>query len=190
MGAEVWTAELSTLNQFALLGFCAFVAWLAFAVFDTNAGVTIFPERWRDIGVPLALWCIVQELWTAVAIWASPPPPSSAWVVTFTEVGQLQFGWLAAALLAAALAEEIVYRALLLRALEGYMRSTRALVLQAAVFELVHAFVYGMGLSGVPFVGGLVLGWAFQRTRSLAVPTLLHAAHNILFSSLVWYFNQ
>ncbi len=70
------------------------------------------------------------------------------------------------------------------------MNSTRALVVHAALFELVHAFVYGMGFSGVPFVGGLVLGWAFQRTRSLAVPTLLHATHNIVFFTLVWYFNQ
>jgi len=181
MGAQVWTAELSTLNQFALLGFCAFVAWLAFAVFDTHSGVTILPRRWRDIGVPLAAWCIVQEVWTVGAV---------CWVVTFIDADGLRLGWLAVALLAAALAEEIVYRALLLRALEGYMNSTQALAVHAVVFELVHAFVYGMGLSGVPFVGGLVLGWAFQRTRSLAVPTLLHAAHNILLSILVWYFNQ
>lgn len=58
------------------------------------------------------------------------------------------------------------------------------------MFELVHAFVYGYGLSGMWFVGGAILGWAFQNTRSLAVPTLLHATHNIAFFMLVWYFNQ
>jgi membrane protease YdiL (CAAX protease family) len=94
-------------------------------------------------------------------------------------------------LIAAAAAEEIVYRALLLRALEGYISSSWALVIQAAVFELVHAYVYGYGsVTGLWFIGGLVLGYAFQRTRSLAVPTLLHAAHNFLFFTAVWYFNQ
>lgn len=102
----------------------------------------------------------------------------------------LRSGWLAAAVLAAALAEEIAYRALLLPALEGLMSPRRALVLHAAVFELAHAFIYGQGFSGVPFIGGIVLGYAFQRTRSLAVPTLLHAGHNLLFFTAVWYFNQ
>jgi len=35
-----------------------------------------------------------------------------------------------------------------------------------------------------------VLGYAFQRTRSLAAPTLLHAVHNILLYSLIWCFNN
>jgi membrane protease YdiL (CAAX protease family) len=112
------------------------------------------------------------------------------WLTTFAPAGELQIGWAASAMLAQVAAEEIVYRALLLRALEGYMSPIRALVLQALVFELVHAFVYGYGLSGIPFVGGVVLGYAFQRTRSLAVPTLLHTGHNLLYFTLVWYFNN
>ncbi|HLT36448.1 MAG TPA: CPBP family intramembrane glutamic endopeptidase, partial [Enhygromyxa sp.] len=79
---------------------------------------------------------------------------------------------------------------LLLRALEGTMGAMRALVVQALAFELAHAMFYGYGVSGIWFIGGLALGYAFQRTRSLAVPTLLHAAHNSLFFALVWYFNQ
>lgn len=111
-------------------------------------------------------------------------------MTTFTEFGEVRVAWLAASMLMQAAAEELVYRALLLRALEGYMTSNRALVVQAAVFELVHAFVYGYGLSGIWFVGGVVLGYAFQRTRSLAVPTLLHAGHNILYFMAIWYFNR
>lgn len=187
-----WSAELSTLNATVNLCFAALVAWLAFVVFDTNSGITILPKRWRDVGVPLVAWCVILEIYSVVVVWRSPLDHLARaqwWIATFANGGELRFGWAIAALFAHAAAEEIVYRALLLRALEGYMPPPRALVVQAAVFELVHVFVYGSGFSGVPFVSGVILGHAFQRTRSLAVPTLLHAAHNILFFTLVWYFN-
>ncbi|MFO7565901.1 MAG: type II CAAX endopeptidase family protein [Enhygromyxa sp.] len=192
--AQVWSAQQGTINSLIQLCFAALVAWFAFTVFDTHAGVTIWPKRWRDIGWPLAAWCLVQEVYVAASIGARPAERLQAfagWIETFTNLGELQLGWLVVSMIAAAAAEEIVYRALLLRALEGYMNRWAALVMQAAVFELVHAYVYGDGgITGVWFIGGLVLGYAFQRTRSLALPTLLHAAHNILFFTLVWVFNQ
>jgi membrane protease YdiL (CAAX protease family) len=191
--ANVWTTEISTINHLLQLCFAAFVAWLAFAVFDTHAEVTILPKRWRDLGIPFLVCCAALEVYSAVVVWLFPAehlPDIDGHLAAFTEFGEVRFGWLVAALLAAAVAEELVYRALLLRALEGYMTPTRALVLQAAVFELVHVYAYGYGFSGVWFVGGVVLGYAFQRTRSIAAPTLLHVAHNILFFTLVWHFNQ
>jgi membrane protease YdiL (CAAX protease family) len=76
---------------------------------------------------------------------------------------------------------------LLLRALEGYMNRWFALILHAFVFEAVHLFVYDLPFQGGGwFVGALVFGYAFQRTRSLAVPVLMHAAHNILVITLAW----
>ena len=114
----------------------------------------------------------------------------SGWLAMFSGLGELQIVWLVLCTLAFPVVEEIVYRGLLLRALEGYMGQNLANIIQALVFELVHAYVYGFGLMGVWFVIGYFLGAAFQFTRSLAVPMLLHAAHNILFFALVWYFNQ
>jgi membrane protease YdiL (CAAX protease family) len=192
--AQVWTAQRGTIEALIHLSFAALVAWFAFTMFDTHAGVTIWPKRWRDIGWPLVAWCVAQELYVATSIGLRPTQRLQTFesaIETFTNLGQLQFGWLVASMLAAAAAEEIIYRALLLRALEGYMNRWGALVMQAAVFELVHAYVYGYGeITGIWFIGGMVLGYAFQRTRSLAVPALLHATHNILFFTLVWYFNQ
>lgn len=53
--SPTWSAELSTANAAVALCFAAFVAWLAFAVFDTHAEVTILPRRWRDLGGLLAV---------------------------------------------------------------------------------------------------------------------------------------
>lgn len=192
--AGTWGPALATANYFVHLCFAAFVAWLAFAVFPSGADVSVGPRRWRNLGPWFAAWCVGQELFTIIHVWLRPTEHyegAARLLTTFTDLGELQIGWLALALLAAAAAEEIVYRALLLRALESYMRPELANVIQAAAFELVHAHVYGDGtITGQWFIAGMVLGFAFQRTRSLAVPTLLHAGHNLLFYALIWHFSR
>lgn len=185
-------AELIAVSRLVELCFAAFLAWLAFAVCNTNAEVHVAPRCWRKLGAIFALWCVGQELLVAWSVWRRPVQyleHTRSWIEPFTAFGDLRLGWLAVAVLAAAAAEELVYRALWLTALEGFMDQQRALVLHAVVFELVHAFVYGYGITGAWFVGGYLLGYAFVRTRSLAVPTLLHAGHNFLLYVLVWYFN-
>ncbi|MFO7566744.1 MAG: type II CAAX endopeptidase family protein [Enhygromyxa sp.] len=187
-----WTPLALAIMDTASLAYAAFVAWLAFAVFDTDDTISVLPRRWRELGLLFAAWCVGQEILTAANVWLAPAEHLAAaeWrMQAYIQFGDLRFGWLVVSMLALATAEEIVYRALLLRALEGFMTPARALFVHAVIFEIVHALVYG-GLRGVWFIGGLVLGHAFQRTRSLAVPTLLHAAHNTLFFALVWYFNQ
>lgn len=176
------------------LCFAAFVAWLAFVVFDTHAGITVWPRRWRDLGSEVPVLAIVT--W-AVMVWAVSRDPAASWqaidgwvAVFSTDEGQLRIGWMAL-LLAYPIAEELVYRALLLRALEGYIGSTWACLAQAAVFQLVHAFVYGYGFTtGAWFIYGLLLGLAFQRSRSLAAPVLIHTVHNVLFFAAAWCFNH
>lgn len=193
LGAQTWSAEIAATHELMLFSFTAFVAWLAFAVFKTGADVHVGPRRWEALGPWFAAWCVVQESATVFSVWRFPAEHyigAGWWMTAFVEFGNLRVGWLALTVLVAAAAEEIVYRALLLPALEGYMSQTRALVVHAVVFELVHAFVYGRGITGIWLIGGYVLGYAFQRTRSFAVPTLLHAAHNMLVFTLAWYFNK
>jgi membrane protease YdiL (CAAX protease family) len=187
-----WTPQALAIMDTASLAYAAFVAWLAFVVLDTDDSVSVLPRRWGELGLLFAAWCVGQEIVTATNVWLAPAEHLAAaeWrMQAYTPLGELHFGWLVVSMLALATAEEIVYRALLLRALEGYMTPARALIVHAMIFEIVHALMYG-GLTGVWFIGGVVLGYAFQRTRSLAVPTLLHAAHNILFFTMVWYANQ
>ncbi|MFO7564712.1 MAG: type II CAAX endopeptidase family protein [Enhygromyxa sp.] len=177
-------AEFDTIARLASLCFAAFVAWLAFAVFETDSDITILPRRWRDAVGPSLLFTVFL-LVVAAMLTIEPPSRSTPFV---GPLGELLVGWLVLSMLAGAAAEELVYRALLLRALEGYMKPWYALGLQALVFELVHLLVYGYEFAhGFWFLAGLIYGHAFQRTRSIAVPTVLHAAYNITFYTLVWY---
>jgi uncharacterized protein len=194
VGARVWSAELVAAEAMSQLGFAALVAWLAFWAFDTGSGVTLLPRRWRDAGGMFVAWFVVLECFSLWIVLQDPGlhwQRSAGWLEVFTgDLGKLRLGWLAACLLAYPIAEEIVYRGLLQRALEGYTRGSVAVIAQAVVFELVHAYVYGYGLTGVWFVIGYFLGVAFQRTRSLAVPILLHTAHNALYFASVWLLNH
>jgi membrane protease YdiL (CAAX protease family) len=55
------------------------------------------------------------------------------------------------------------------------------------VFELVHVFVYGYGFrGGTWFVMALIYGYAFQRTRSVAIPVLMHATSLVLYKVSLW----
>jgi uncharacterized protein len=96
-------------------------------------------------------------------------------------VGRMDWGLLFASTVVAALTEELVFRGLLQRGLEGYMRENRANVAQALVFELVHLYVYGLPFRwGSYFIWGLAFGAAFKRTRSLIGPVMLHATGNMI----------
>lgn len=153
-------------------------------MFDTDAGITILPRCWRHALIPTVVFVIFQSVVVAM-LWADPPARSSPFI---GPLGELLFGWLMLSMLAGAAAEELVYRALLLRALEGFMSSWLALAIHALVFELVHVFIYGYAFAGgFWFFAGLVYGYAFQRTRSIAVPTLLHATYNIVFYMMLWH---
>jgi membrane protease YdiL (CAAX protease family) len=187
-----WSVELELISRLVPLCFAAFVAWLAFDRFDTCSGVTVLPTRWADIGVlALVAYGIREAVATGILLHAPPAlltERKTLWIRAYLEFdGGLMFGWLMLAALVGALAEEIVHRALLLRALEGFMGRWSALVLHALVFELVHVFIYGYGFrGGVWFIVALIYGYAFQRTRSIAVPVLMHATTLVLYQVSLW----
>jgi membrane protease YdiL (CAAX protease family) len=187
-----WSVELELIARLLPLCFVALVAWLAFERFTTHAGVTLLPTRWADVGAAVLVAFVIREV-----VMIGLLPLSSAarlsqlemkWIAAYVDFdGSLLVGWVILAAVAIALAEELVYRALLLRALEGFMNRWSALVLHAVVFELVHVFVYGLGFKGGTwFILALIYGYAFQRTRSVAVPCILHATAIFLHHSSIW----
>lgn len=187
------TPQYDVLARLILVCFAAFVAWLAFDRFDTGSGVTVLPRRWADVGVLVLVAAVVRESLVVAMLSRTSAVTleewAAVWTVPFTgPEGELLVGWVVASALASATSEELVHRALLLRALEGYMNRWLALVVHALVFELVHVFVYGYGFSGgIWFVAALIYGYSFQRTRSVAVPVLLHAGSLVVFYSTVWW---
>jgi membrane protease YdiL (CAAX protease family) len=187
-----WSVELELISRLVPLCFAAFIAWLAFDRFNTGSGVTLFPTRWADIGALALIAYGIREAVAAGILLHAPPAllaeRKTLWMRAYIDFdGGLMFGWLIFAASVSALGEEIVYRGLLLRALEGFMGRWSALALHALVFELVHVFVYGYGFrGGVWFIMALIYGYAFQRTRSLAIPVLMHATSLVLYQVLLW----
>lgn len=120
----------------------------------------------------------------AVAAGFEVPPP------LFEAPGMLEGPWTPAkirllaaltvlALLAAPAAEEAVYRCLLLPALESFLPSWTAILAGAAVFAWLHVVPYGHGGFGtMPFMGGILTGWAFVARRSWLAAAIVHAAGN------------
>lgn len=79
--------------------------------------------------------------------------------------------------LGAPLVEELVYRGMILQALQARLQDVLALVLSAAWFAAVH--LTPVELPGL-FAFGLVLGLCFQRTGRLAMPIAAHVAFNVV----------
>jgi membrane protease YdiL (CAAX protease family) len=85
--------------------------------------------------------------------------------------------------LVAPLAEEVVFRGVLLPGLARRMRPGIALLLTSVVFALFHVPSHGVG-AVVPGLLGVVFGWARLRTGGLSAPVILHAANNLFVSFL------
>ncbi|NML34719.1 CPBP family intramembrane glutamic endopeptidase [Paraburkholderia antibiotica] len=71
--------------------------------------------------------------------------------------------------------EELLFRGIFLRSFLRQYSSSRAIVYSALIFGLAHMNVYQFV---VAFVVGLLIGWMYERTRSLIPGMLLHAFYN------------
>jgi len=79
------------------------------------------------------------------------------------------------AVVLAPLAEEVVFRGVLLSAFDLRWGATAGIVVSSALFAAMHVTPFA-----IPpiFVLSLVLGWLFERTRSLTVCVVAHAVFN------------
>jgi membrane protease YdiL (CAAX protease family) len=81
---------------------------------------------------------------------------------------------IALAVVAAPVFEEFIFRGLLFGGLRRSLGLVPAMVLSAGLFAIVHPHV---GMAPV-FVLGLCAAWAYDRTRGLLAPMLVHAVYN------------
>ncbi|HRU07581.1 MAG TPA: CPBP family intramembrane metalloprotease [Candidatus Brocadiia bacterium] len=86
------------------------------------------------------------------------------------------------AVIVAPLAEEFLFRALLIPLLERRMRPGFAIALSAALFTAVH----GSAHAALPIMAlGLFLGFLYQRTRTLAAPVACHLTFNLVSMTII-----
>jgi len=94
------------------------------------------------------------------------------------------FGGLGRALavaIASAVGEEIVFRGVVFRRLEGALGTSIALILSAAIFGLVHAGNAGaswISTLAIALESGVLLGIAYAATRTLWLPIGVHFGWN------------
>ena len=74
----------------------------------------------------------------------------------------------------------MIYRGLIQEHLRRALGSRWSLVLSGVVFWVLHWIYFGHVTFPNHLVGGWVIAWSYDRTRSLLAPTLLHAVGNLL----------
>jgi hypothetical protein len=106
----------------------------------------------------------------------------AAGAVTFRGFAGLSgLGHALAVAIASAVGEEIVFRGVIFRRLEGALGTSIALVISAAIFGLVHAGNTGaswISTLAIALESGALLGIAYAATRSLWLPIGLHFGWN------------
>lgn len=88
------------------------------------------------------------------------------------------------AVIMAPILEELIFRAMMVPRLSTSVGNVGAVVISAAVFGIVHGHIVW---SSYAFLLGILLGFAFVRTRSLAVSIAMHMGFNLV--SLLSYIN-
>jgi membrane protease YdiL (CAAX protease family) len=81
--------------------------------------------------------------------------------------------------------EEVLFRGLVLRWLGKYFSTTRAVIVSAALFAVMHGYPVDLPYA---FVAGLFLGWIRERTGSTLIPLFMHVVNNVVFLCLgLWF---
>lgn len=96
--------------------------------------------------------------------------PASAWIVAIVR-----------GCLIVPLFEELLFRGLLLRWLGKHFSTSRAVIVSAALFALMHGYPIVLPYASV---AGLFLGWIRERTGSTLNPLFMHVVNNLVFLCL------
>jgi membrane protease YdiL (CAAX protease family) len=145
------------------------VGVVAIAAAPTQASARVPPVGGRVRSSSPAMVLTVGLVAVAAARMAGAPSPEPASAVG---VG---------ASLAAAVAEEALFRGVLQGALQRLRAGpVLAIGLPAALFALVHVPGYGPGSLPVNLAAGLLLGWQRHAVGSWTVPAATHGAANLI----------
>ncbi|WP_314313350.1 CPBP family intramembrane glutamic endopeptidase [Hoylesella marshii] len=128
----------------------------------------------------VVFWCILLALGTLLpSQWLAEQMPES-WVKNLYEnefdmVLRHPFGYVTVGLLAS-VAEEIVFRGAILRALlSSFNHRWAGIVLSSLLFAIIHGNPAQMPHA---FLAGLILGWMYSKTRSIVPGIVFHWTNN------------
>jgi len=83
------------------------------------------------------------------------------------------------------LGEELLFRSLIQRSLEGAYGDKVGLVLGALIFAIMHLTWRSVPEIIFVFFAGLILGYTFQKTGSLVTPVFMHAINNTVLMAVM-----
>jgi membrane protease YdiL (CAAX protease family) len=144
----------------------------------------------RTLGFGLLGWfCAIAATATMYAFFPLPEPQSPAGDFARTLSGPAFLFFVASAVIAAPILEELLFRGLLQNMLRSGMRSNWigrksvfaadmiAILVTGALFSAMHGT-----LSGFPplFITGFVLGFVYYKTNNLWVAVTMHAINNLI----------
>jgi len=186
----VWSGGVSAFESFAVVGAAqtvvtiAVVAWLRRAPGREPLGRR---PAWRDAaGLLLGAALAVGLSWityTVMRLFGIEGTEQSVVRVADEAVGiGTQAAVVIVAVLLAPLAEELVFRGILLRALPARLSPGWRGVVSAAAFALVHLALDPNALAAVPslFVMGLVLAATVRQTGGLGLAIATHTGFNLV----------
>ncbi len=123
---------------------------------------------------------LLLVMWTAQEVLQWAFPLSARQEAYFAHVMSNEFAMVVAVSILAPVLEEMLFRGIILRSfLQQYSRRY-AIAGSAVLFGMAHLNLYQFA-TGVAM--GLVLGWLYERARSLWPPIVLHATYN---SASLW----
>lgn len=145
---------------------------------ETSAKATF----WLVVPPVLLLVPALIRCMTSVLAWVEQILPLSAWEVrAFEHMSDGSMAAIIASCVLAPILEEMLFRGIVLRSFLRQLPRGQAIMGSAIIFGLAHMNVYQF-LVGL--VIGTVLGWLYERSRSLIPCIALHAAYNTGLTAL------
>jgi len=187
-----------------LFGDTSFFAFLVYSAGQGIAAIVLIylvkkrGLRFQDIGfngrlngkgamLALAGWFIAFWLYYAVEKTVGLIGIDMFW--NESEVFGLNSGWrlgimIVATLVIAPLAEEMIYRGYVLKALLARFKTPLAAVLSSVIFASIHVGI-GLGLAIYIFFGALILAWLYLKFRNIYACVLMHFLNNVVAYFLI-----
>ena len=144
---------------------------------DAPRGIGLMVMSWPFVALAGFAAAAAVEIWTAQPI--DPIAHETLATIRTGEGGMWRWALLVAPIIGAPIVEEIVFRVCLQGALLSLLgRGWLAILLASAIFAVIHAGIADAHALVPLCVLGVAMGIAYERTRRLGVPIVMHMAFN------------